>query len=176
MDETDLRLPAEYGLFLEELKERIRSAQVRAAVAVNTELILLYWNIGRRIRAAQETEGYGTKIVPKLSADLSKAFPEMKGFSPRNLNYMLAFAKTWPDGKVLQQLVAKLPWGHNITLLQKLDTSELRLWYATVSLQNGWSRNVLAIEVDSKLHQRRQNHCFRTHGKSKNNRFLRNHF
>jgi predicted nuclease of restriction endonuclease-like (RecB) superfamily len=117
MDDNSLAVPTEYGPFLEDLKARIRLAQVKAALAVNSELVLLYWNIGRRIAAAQETEGYGTKIVPKLSADLTRAFPDMKGFSPRNLDYMLAFARAWPDEEVLQQVVAKLPWGHNIQLL-----------------------------------------------------------
>lgn len=154
IDDKRLTIPVEYGIFLEDIKERIRTAQVRAAVSVNSELVLLYWNIGWRILAAQQLEGYGTKIVPKLSADLTKTFPEMKGFSPRNLNYMLAFAKTWPDGEVLQQLVAKLSWGHNIVLLQRLETLELRLWYANSALKNGWSRNVLELQIKSRLHER----------------------
>lgn len=82
---------------------------MRTAVAVNTELVMLYWNIGRRIAVAKETQGWGEKIVPKLSSDLRKAFPEMKGFSPRNLDYMLAFARAWGDEAILQQLAAKLP-------------------------------------------------------------------
>jgi len=154
MADTRLTIPTEYGPFLEDLKERIRTAQVRAAVSVNSELVLLYWNIGRRILAAQETEGYGTKIIPKLAADLTKAFPEMKGFSSRNLDYMLAFARAWPDDEVSQQAVAKLPWGHNITLLQRLGTPELRLWYAQSALQNGWSRNILDLQIKSRLHER----------------------
>src|ERR1700733_7888968 len=113
MDEFSLLLPADYGPFLEDLKQRIRSAQVRAAVSVNRELVTLYWQIGQRIQAAYHLQGYGTKIVPRLSADLSSAFPDMKGFSPRNLSYMLAFARVWPNEEVLQQLAAKLPWFHN---------------------------------------------------------------
>src|SRR5262245_24037408 len=126
----DKVIPDGYGPFLEGLKQRIRTAQVRAAVSVNRELVLLYWNIGKQIRAAQETEGSGTKVVRKLSADLCEAFPEMKGFSPRNLDYMLAFAQAWPDEAILQQLVAKLPWGHNLRLMESIEDPETRRWYA----------------------------------------------
>ena len=154
MDDRALTIPAEYGPFLEELKDRIRSAQVRAAIAVNSELVLLYWNIGRRIVAAQRAEGWGEKVVPRLSVDLIRAFPEMKGFSPRNLNYMLAFARAWPEEPILQQLVAKLPWGHNVRLLDGIDDPQVRRWYAEQTLANGWSRNVLSLQVKAKLHER----------------------
>ncbi|MDR3692081.1 MAG: PDDEXK nuclease domain-containing protein [Fimbriimonas sp.] len=154
MDDTSLTIPAEYGPFLEDLKKQIRSAQIRAVVAVNSELVMLYWNIGRRIAAVQETQGWGKKIVPALSADLMKAFPEMKGFSSRNLDYMLAFAKAWPDEPISQQLVAKLPWGHNIHLLQTIDDPQTRRWYAEKALTNGWSRNVLSLQIKSRLHER----------------------
>ena len=158
MDEKEITqaeiVPREYGPFLEGLKDRIRSARLRAAVAVNSELVLLYWTIGRRILGAQESQGYGTKIVPRLSADLTKAFPHMKGFSPRNLDYMLAFAKAWPEGEVLQEALAKLTWYHNITLLEKLDTPEMRLWYARRAVEYGWSRNVLVHHISLKLHAR----------------------
>lgn len=154
MSDDLLAIPSEYGPFLEDLKKRIREAHVRAIVAVNSEMVLLYWNIGQRILAAQETQGWGEKIVPKLSADLMKAFPDMKGFSARNLDYMLAFSRAWPDGKVLQQIVARIPWGHNIALIQKLDTPELRLWYARQTIEHGWSRNVLTHHISTHLHAR----------------------
>lgn len=145
---------ADYTPLLEDLKSRIRSSQVRAAVSVNQELVMLYWNLGNRIALAQRTQGYGTKIVPILSRDLTEAFPEMKGFSPRNLNYMLAFAKAWPDEEVLQEVLAKLTWYHNLTLIEKIRSQELRIWYAKAALQNGWSRNVLAQHIQTGLHER----------------------
>jgi predicted nuclease of restriction endonuclease-like (RecB) superfamily len=111
-------IPAEYGLFLEELKERIRTTQLRAAVAVNTELVVLYWNIGPRILAAQQAEGWGAKVVDRLSVHLRREFPEMKGLSPTNLRYMRSFAEAWTNEQIFQQAVGKLPWGHNVVLIE----------------------------------------------------------
>jgi predicted nuclease of restriction endonuclease-like (RecB) superfamily len=154
MDDRALTIPAEYGPFLEELKERIRSAQVRAVVAVNRELVLLYWNIGRRILAAQQAQGWGTKVVERLAADLRSEFPNMKGFSPRNLKYMRAFAEAWQEEELLQEALAKLTWSHNITLLEKLPSRELRLWYAGHAVEYGWSLNVLVHQIESRLFER----------------------
>jgi predicted nuclease of restriction endonuclease-like (RecB) superfamily len=154
MDDLSPAVPVGYGPFLDDLKQRIRTAQVRAAVAVNRELVLLYWNIGKQILAAQEAQGWGTKVVRKLSSDLCEAFPEMRGFSPRNLDYMLAFARAWADEAILQQAAAKLPWFHNCLILDKMKSPELRRWYAEQSLVNGWSRNVLSLQIKSRLHER----------------------
>jgi predicted nuclease of restriction endonuclease-like (RecB) superfamily len=153
-DETRLALPAEYGPFLEGLKERIRTAQVRAALSVNRELVLLYWQIGRDIRERQQSRGWGARIIDVLSTDLRREFPQMKGFSPRNLRYMRAFAEAWPDEATVQQVVAQLPWGHNVRLLDRLNTAEERLWYARQATRYGWSRNVLEIHIDTRLHER----------------------
>src|SRR5438105_14615173 len=90
-------LPEGYEAFLKELKERIRTAQIKAAVAVNRELVLHYWQIGRDILAQQRQHGWGAKVIDQLAHDLHHAFPEVQGFSPRNLKYMRAFAETWPD-------------------------------------------------------------------------------
>lgn len=109
--ESRPELPAGYAPVLEELKERIRTAQLRAAVSVNRELVLLYWNLGCQILAAQEEQGWGAKVVQRLSADLSATFPEMKGHSRTNLLYMRAFAEAWPDEAVVQQPVGQIPWG-----------------------------------------------------------------
>jgi predicted nuclease of restriction endonuclease-like (RecB) superfamily len=136
------------------LKERIRTAQVRAAVSVNRELVLLYWNLGRRILATQEEQGWGAKVVQRLSADLSTAFPEMKGFSRTNLLYMRAFAEAWPDEEFVQQVVGQIPWRHQCVLLDKVKPPELRRWYLEQTLANGWSRNVLALQIQSRLHER----------------------
>src|ERR1700737_4953592 len=109
-------LPDMYDSFLEALKDRIRSAQVRAALSVNRELVVLYWSIGRDILTRQKNEGWGAKIIDRLSEDLAKAFPEMRGFRARNLKYMRAFAEAYPDQEFVQQVVAQLPWGHQVRI------------------------------------------------------------
>jgi predicted nuclease of restriction endonuclease-like (RecB) superfamily len=110
-------LPAGYAELLRELKARIRAAQIRAALSVNRETVALYWQIGRDILQRQQQQGWGAKVIDRLSFDLREAFPEMKGFSPRNLKYMRAFAAAWPDEQFVQQLAAQIPWGHNVRIL-----------------------------------------------------------
>lgn len=151
---TDDLIPAGYDALLNDLKERIRTSQVKAALSVNRELVLLYWQIGRAIRARQAAEGWGSSVIDRLAEDLRREFPDVQGFSPRNLRYMRAFAEAWPDEPILQQAVADLPWGHNLVLLTKLDMPEERLWYAQQTIQNGWSRNVLVHQVESGLIRR----------------------
>lgn len=147
-------LPSSYLEFLSTLKERIRSAQVRAAVAVNQELVLLYWSIGKEILIRQKEDGWGSRVIERLAKDLRSEFPEMKGLSPRNLGYMKAFAEAWPEEPILQQLVAKLPWGHNVRLLDLVKRTEERIWYVQQAIHNGWSRNVLVMQVESGLYLR----------------------
>jgi predicted nuclease of restriction endonuclease-like (RecB) superfamily len=108
-----------YEDFLRNLKDRIRAAQVRAALAVNSELVLLYWQIGRDILERQEREGWGTKVIDRLSGDLRREFPEMKGVSPRNLQYMRAFAQAWPDESIVQEVLAQITWPRNPTFVQQ---------------------------------------------------------
>lgn len=139
----------EYATWLTELKQRVREAQTRAAVRVNYELVLLYWRIGKDILDRQDRQGWGTKVINRLSEDLRKEFPEMKGFSPSNLGSMLAFARAWPDEAILQQLVGKLPWGHNVAILNKLKTQSDREWYANAAIAGGWSRNVLVHQIET---------------------------
>ncbi len=115
-------LPQGYADWLLELKTRIHSAQQRATLAVNRELVLLYWQIGRDILARQADQGWGAKVIERLEHDLRLAFPAMKGFSRANLMYMRAFAQAWPDAEFVQQAVGQLPWGHNLVLLSKLKT------------------------------------------------------
>jgi predicted nuclease of restriction endonuclease-like (RecB) superfamily len=107
-----------YERLLAEIKQQIRSAQTRAALAVNRELVLLYWQIGRQIAERQEVEGWGAKVIDRLAADLGREFPGVEGFGARNLRNMRDIAKEWPDASIVQQLVAKLPWGHNIQILR----------------------------------------------------------
>ncbi|OJW05293.1 MAG: hypothetical protein BGO49_31190 [Planctomycetales bacterium 71-10] len=146
--------PEAYGPFLEGLKDRIREARLRAAVAVNRELVLLYWGIGRDILARQGERGWGAKVVDRLAVDLKRAFPEMAGFSPRNLRYMRAFAEAWPDEPIVQQLVAQLPWGHNVRLLDRVRDPEERAWYARKAVEHGWSRSILELQIEGGLHRR----------------------
>lgn len=146
--------PIGYADWLAELKQRIHAAQQRATLAVNRELVLLYWQIGQDILARQASQGWGSKVVDRLARDLRNAFPDMKGFSPRNLKYMRAFAEAWPDGEFVQAALAQLPWYHQLALLDKLQTAEERQWYAAQALENGWSRNVLVMQIESGLRQR----------------------
>lgn len=116
MNDKPVRLtapPEGYAAWLTGLKARIHNAQQRATLALNRELVLLYWQIGRDILARQAEQGWGAKVIERLSQDLHTAFPDMKGFSPRNLKYMRAFAEAWPDEKFVQQAAAQLPWSHN---------------------------------------------------------------
>lgn len=136
------------------LKQKIKTAQIKAAVAVNSELIMLYWEIGKTILERQEKEGWGSKVIDRLSSDLLKSFPDMKGLSGRNLLHMRKFAETYPDLAIVKQLVSQLPWGHNILLLNKFDKNEERIWYAKKAIENGWSRNILTIQIESNLYQR----------------------
>ncbi len=143
--------PEGYADWLAELKGRIISAQQCATLAVNRELIALYWQIGRDILARQAEQGWGAKVIERLAHDLRSAFPDMKGFSRTNLLYMRSFAEAWPDEKIVQQAVGQLPWGHNLVLLSKLKTTEDRLAYAQKTLENNWSRNVLVMQIESGL-------------------------
>ncbi|MDD5035072.1 MAG: PDDEXK nuclease domain-containing protein [Methylococcaceae bacterium] len=147
-------LPADYAAWLTELKARIHAAQQRAALAVNRELVLLYWQIGCDILYRQGREGWGAKVIERLAQDLRNAFPDMKGFSPRNLKYMRAFAEAWPDGEFVQGVLAQLPWYHQLALLDKLATEEARRWYAAKAIEHGWSRNVLVIQIETRLLER----------------------
>jgi predicted nuclease of restriction endonuclease-like (RecB) superfamily len=149
--------PEGYADWLAELKTRIHSAQQRATLAVNRELIQLYWQIGRDILARQAAQGWGAKVIERLAQDLRTAFPDMKGFSRANLMYMRAFAEAWPEAEIVQQAVGQLPWGHNLVLLSKLKATNERLWYAAKTLENNWSRNVLVMQIESNLLARQGN-------------------
>jgi len=140
--------PTGYTTWLTELKIRIHSAQQRATLAVNQELVLLYWQIGRDILQRQAQEGWGAKVIERLAHDLRLAFPDMKGFSPRNLKYMRAFAEAWPDSEFVQQAAAQLPWFHLCVLIDKLKTREERDWYLAKASEHNWSRNILVMQIE----------------------------
>ncbi|SHJ41413.1 Predicted nuclease of restriction endonuclease-like (RecB) superfamily, DUF1016 family [Hymenobacter daecheongensis DSM 21074] len=149
-----LPLPSDYPQFLAELKGHIRETQVRAALAVNSELVQLYWRIGYQILQRQQQQGWGAKVVEQLAQDLRQEFPEASGFSPRNLKYMRAFAVAWPELAIVQQAAAQIPWFHNCLLLDKVKDPAERAWYVQQTSENGWSRNVLAVQVESGLYHR----------------------
>lgn len=146
--------PQGYADWLADLKGRIHTAQQRATLAVNRELVGLYWQIGRDILARQAEQGWGAKVIERLAHDLRAAFPEMKGFSPRNLKYMRAFAEAWPDESFVQAVLAQLPWYHHLALLDKLPGPETRKWYVAKAIEHNWSRNVLVMQIESRLLER----------------------
>jgi predicted nuclease of restriction endonuclease-like (RecB) superfamily len=179
-------LPAGFFALLEDVKARIRGAQTRAVLAVNAEMVRLYWDIGRLIDERQQREGWGAAVIPRLSRELRNELPEVKGFSERNIKRMLAFHRAYADmpgivpqpvaqmgrAKKVPQPVAStagiagalspasdsllwlVPWGHHALLLEKVKLPAHRLWYMQQTLTNGWSRNVLALAIDGRAHER----------------------
>ncbi|WP_264328531.1 PDDEXK nuclease domain-containing protein [Wolbachia endosymbiont (group A) of Andrena hattorfiana] len=144
----------EYTEFLEQLKEQIATSRYKAALAVNSKLIVLYHHIGTEILKRQKEHGWGAKIIDQLSKDLRSAFPEMKGFSPRNLKYMRKFAEEYSDIEFVQEPLAQLTWYHNVTLLEKIESHETRLFYIKEAIEHGWSRNIMVMQIELGLHKR----------------------
>ena len=186
---------SDYARMLGDIKTRIRTAQVKAAFAANREMILLYWDIGRMIAERQEREGWGAAVIPRLARDIRNELPEVKGFSERNIGYMIRFAREYGDPilqqpaaklpaptkgpqavaqlsvsamspppaarspelaplPLLQQFVAQIPWFHHVLLMEKVKDLSTRLWYVQQTIAQGWSRNVLALMIDSRAHER----------------------
>jgi predicted nuclease of restriction endonuclease-like (RecB) superfamily len=144
----------DYRNWLAELKQRVERARQRAAASVNRELVTLYWQIGRDILARQQQQGWGARVIDQLARDLKAAFPDMKGFSPRNLKYMRTLAQAWPEAEFVQQPAAQLPWFHLCTLLDKVKDPAAREWYANKALEHGWSRSILAMQIETGAHAR----------------------
>ena len=180
---------SDFAGLLADVKGRIQAAQTRAVLAVNAELVRLYWDIGRIIDDRQRREGWGTGVIPRLAKELKNELPEVKGFSERNIKLMLAFYREYPDPVAIvqqpaaqlpapekaQQPAAKLapkpkgphpgaqlpdspfwliPWFHHVILIQKVKDLTARRWYMEQTLANGWSRNVLALQIDGQAHAR----------------------
>src|SRR6218665_527762 len=143
--------PEGYADWLADLKGRIHTAQQRATPAVNRELVLLYWQIGRDILARQTTQGWGAKVIERLAQDLRAAFPDMKGVSPRNLKYMRAFAEAWPDAEFVQGLLAQLPWYPRLALLEKPPAPDAGRGYAVKAIDHNRSRNILVMQIEPRL-------------------------
>ncbi|EKS69416.1 MULTISPECIES: PDDEXK nuclease domain-containing protein [Caballeronia] len=144
----------DYRRWLAELKLRVERARQRAAASANRELVTLYWQIGRDILDRQRRQGWGAGVIDQLARDLKSAFPDMRGFSPRNLKYMRALAQAWPDEAFVQQPAAQLPWFHLCTLLDKLKNQDDRSWYAAKALEHGWSRQILVMQIETAAHTR----------------------
>jgi predicted nuclease of restriction endonuclease-like (RecB) superfamily len=160
----------DYFAILEGLKEKIRNAKQKIVLTVNTELLNIYWEIGYAILKQQKEEGWGTKVVDRLIADLKIEFPDMKGLSSRNVLYMRAFAEAWPTfvqqpaaklqssdnhiDIIVQQVAAQLPWGHHQVIIDKLKTSDERTFYVQKAAENGWSRSMLLLNINSQLYSR----------------------
>jgi predicted nuclease of restriction endonuclease-like (RecB) superfamily len=145
--------PSSYAKFLEYITQDIQDSQLRAAMSITKELIALYWRIGKMLSEKAALESWGSKTIEKIAKDLSSLFPGIACFSHRNLKFMRQFADSYPDG-IRETAVSLIPWGHNIILMQKLQNKEQRLWYACQTLENGWSRNMLSMWIDSDLYNR----------------------
>ena len=147
-------MPKDYSKALADIKQRIQRERLKVVLSANAAMVLLYWDMGQFILERQLKSGWGSKVIERLAADLRKAFPDMKGFSPRNLKYMRSFASGWPDKTIVQRVIAQIPWRSNIALLDKLEKSEDRLWYAVQTIKQGWSQPVLCLQIERQAHKR----------------------
>jgi predicted nuclease of restriction endonuclease-like (RecB) superfamily len=152
--DISIELTSSYAALLDDIKAHIRHSQVKAALAVNTQLVELYWHIGHQILLRQQQEGWGANVINRLAADLHHAFPDMRGFSPRNLGYMKSFAAAYPDPVFLQQPAAKIPWFHHCLLLDRVKDPVTRDWYMHKTTEQGWSRTILEMQIESNLYAR----------------------
>jgi predicted nuclease of restriction endonuclease-like (RecB) superfamily len=145
----------DYDAFLRDLKARIQSTQIKAVLSVNREMILLYWEIGGQIIERQEHASWGSALLDRLSQDLQSSFPGIAGFSRRNLYRMRALYLAYRDTpEIVPQLVAQIPWGHNVVLLEKVKDPDQRTWYIQQTIENGWSRAILVHQIETDLYGR----------------------
>jgi predicted nuclease of restriction endonuclease-like (RecB) superfamily len=147
-------LPRGYAEALRAIKRRIQHERVQAVLTANSAMVLLYWDLGQMILERQERAGWGARVIDRLAADLSAAYPDMRGLSPRNLKYMRAFAAAWPDRAIVQEPLAQIAWYHNIALLEKLPGTAERLWYARAALAHGWSHDILVLQIQGRARER----------------------
>lgn len=148
------QMPENYIAFLTAIKNQINDSRTRAIFKANAELILLYWNIGNKILEKQESEGWGAKVIDRLSYDLKELFPDLKGFSPRNLKYMRAFALAWQNEEIVQRTIAQIPWRSILAIIDKVKNKKQRTWYAQKTLEFGWSQPVLVMQIETNLYGR----------------------
>lgn len=152
--ETSLKLDKDYKHFLSDIKNRLKTSQIRAALAANSELIRFYWQLGADLIEKQKAFKWGDQFLEQLSHDMRQGFPEMQGFSKRNLEYMRRFALLYPEIDFAKQPVSQLPWGHIVRLMQMIKSEQEREWYAVQTIKNGWSRSVLEMQIESGLYER----------------------
>lgn len=144
----------DYQAWLQAIKSRVTAARQRAALAVNAELIMLYWSIGCEILQRQDAQGWGSKIIERLGQDLRSAFPEMKGFSARNLKYMRTFAELFPDEQFVQQIAAQIPWWHNVLIMTRIKDPAAQRFYMQKAIDEGWTRTTLEVQIKHQLYER----------------------
>ena len=144
-------LEKDFKKIIGNIKEEILNAQIKTMQQVNSNLIMLYFRLGKIV---SENKKYGNNFTKQVSIELKLTFPNMKGFSERNIRSMRLFYEEYADDENWQQLVAKLPWGHNLLLIEKIKDKNVRKIYAENAIKNGWSRNVLALQIDSEFHKR----------------------
>lgn len=154
---NDLDNDDSYLQFINEVKEEIQNQRIDIVLNANSSMICLYWKVGKSVLTKQEEEGWGAKVIDKMARDIKEAFPDMSGFSPRNIKYMRQFAESWSDYEFVQRAVAQIPWRTNIVLMTKLKDKEERIWYAHETIQNGWSRDILRMQIDTNLMKRSGN-------------------
>ena len=147
-------MPDSYHLFIHNLKQSIKEQRLAVVIHANVDMTCLYWQIGHAILEKQAEEGWGARVIDRIAADLRYAFPEMKGFSARNLKYMRKFAENWPDLEFVQRVVAQIPWRSNILLLEKIKEPGIRLLYAQKCLEYGWSSTILSLQIENRSLER----------------------
>lgn len=144
-------LEEDFKKIIGNIKEEILNAQIKAIQQINSNLIMLYFRLGKIV---SENKKYGNNFTKQVSIELKLTFPNIKGFSERNIRSMRLFYEEYKDDVIWQQLVAKLPWGHNLLLIEKIKDKKIRKIYAENAIKNGWSRNVLALQIDAEFHKR----------------------
>ena len=154
MPGTNQSIPADYGATLKAIKLRVHQERVRVVLAANSAMVLLYWDIGSLILDRQTREGWGAKVIDRLARDLRKSFPEMRGFSSRNLLFMRSFADEFRDAAIVKQLASQLPWWHLVRLIQSVKEPKAREWYMREAIKQGWSRSVLELQILGNAYRR----------------------
>jgi predicted nuclease of restriction endonuclease-like (RecB) superfamily len=140
-------LNSDYKIWISELKLKIRSTQIKASIAVNATLIQFYWELGKMIVEKQTQTSWGGKLLEQISSDLKNEFPDMKGFSVRNLKYCRLFYNFYKDFLIGQQPVDQLPWSHNIMIFTKSNSENEAQFYIQQTIENNWSRDILALQI-----------------------------
>lgn len=148
-----LQINTDYKTFLQDVKNKIKTARFKAALSVNQELIQFYWELGKMIIHKQEHSDWGDKLIEALAADLKRSFPDTQGFSRSNLHSMKKFSEAYDSPEIVQALPGQLPWTHNLVLLERLKYPKERLWYARQTLENGWSYRTLMTQIKENLYQ-----------------------